>query len=456
MDSARKLRFVLGCMLLAAWAPGLKAAEEAEKLSLRPAHRSGEQSRVEIALQVGGDVKLVSDGKPKNLPMSVVANIKYDEQVLALNRSGLPNRSLRYYDEARAVIKVDKGGEKPSLEPRHSLIAVDKSDSSPAVLFSPAGALSREELDLIEVPGNTLVIDQLLPAESMGLGGSWKLKDQALADLLALEAVSWTDVEAMLASVSDGVAHVSAAGNVSGAVGGVSTEIELKIKYRFDLKTRRIAYLALLIKEKRSVGHVGPGLDTVAKVIVTIQPIAASDKLTAATLEQVPDKITPELSQLSYASQGGKFRFNHDRRWYLTSDDAKLSIWRMLDRGELVAQCNMSALSSAKKPITLAEFQRDVQTSLGKNFGQFVKASQSTNDAGYTVLRLVVHGSVSQLPIEWIYYLIHDENGQGVSLAFTFEQDLAPRFADADRSLVSGLRMSEAASSTAARPTQAK
>jgi len=456
MDSTRNLRYFLVLTLLTVLTNGLNAAAVAEKLSLRPTHRAGEQSRVEIALQVGGDVKLVTDGNAKNLPMSVVANIKYEEHVLALNRAGFPNRSLRHYDEARAVIKVDKGGEKPSLQPGHSLIAVDKSDSSSAVLYCPGGPLAREELDLIEVPGNTLVIDQLLPTEPLGLGDSWKLKDQALADLLALEAVSWTDVEGMLASVADGMAHVSAAGNVSGAVGGVSTEIELKIKYRFDLKTRRIAYLALLIKEKRSVGHVGPGLDTVAKVILTIQPISGSARLTAAALQQVPEKVTPELSQLSYASQGGKFRFKHDRRWYLTSDDAKLSIWRMLDRGELVAQCNMSALSGSKKPITLAEFQRDVQTSLGKNFGQFVKASQSTNDAGYTVLRLVVHGTVSQLPIEWIYYLIHDENGQGVSLAFTFEQDLAPRFADADRSLVSGLRIAEAANSTAARPTKAK
>ena len=62
--------------------------------------------------------------------MSVVANIKYDEQLLALDRAGLPNRSLRYYDEARAVIKVDKGGEKPNLDPRHRLIAVDKSESA--------------------------------------------------------------------------------------------------------------------------------------------------------------------------------------------------------------------------------------------------------------------------------------------------------------------------------------
>ena len=53
MDSARKLRFVLCWTLLTASAPGLMAAEVAEKLSLRPTHRSGEQSHVEIALQVG-------------------------------------------------------------------------------------------------------------------------------------------------------------------------------------------------------------------------------------------------------------------------------------------------------------------------------------------------------------------------------------------------------------------
>ena len=45
---------------------------------------------------------------------------------------------------------------------------------------------------------------------------------------------------------------------------------------------------------------------------------------------------------------------------------------------------------------------------------------KTTNEAGYTVLRLVVHGTVSQLPIEWIYYLIEDDKGQGVSLAFTY------------------------------------
>ena len=49
--------------------------------------------------------------------MSVVANLKYDEQLLAVDRPQSANAaSLRYYDDSRAVIKVDKGGEKPTLD----------------------------------------------------------------------------------------------------------------------------------------------------------------------------------------------------------------------------------------------------------------------------------------------------------------------------------------------------
>src|SRR5262249_25535650 len=156
---------------------------------------------------------------------------------------------------------------------------------------------------------------------------------------------------------ADGVAEIAAAGSVSGAVGGVSTEIELKIKFRFDIKAERISFLALLVKEKRAVGHIGPGLDTVAKLIVNITPAGRSEFLTADVLRELPRRSTPDLTHLAYASRGGQFRFDYDRRWYLTSDDAKLAVLRLLDRGELVAQCNVSALATGKKekaPLTLA------------------------------------------------------------------------------------------------------
>ena len=120
-----------------------------------------------------------------------------------------------------------------------------------------------------------------------------------------------------------------------------------------------------------------------------------------------------------------------------------------------MAQCNVAALPGGQtKPISLAEFQQDVQQTLGKQFGQFTNASESTNEAGCTVLRVVARGTVSQLPIQWIYYLIADPKNQRVSLAFTLEQSLEDRFEHADRELVTALRLSEPPAPTAARATR--
>ncbi len=458
MDSRRALPslLVLASLLLAA-CPPLMAEQPAAAYALKSARQTGELTRVEIGLQVGGDLKLVTDGKPNVLPMSVVANFDYDERLLAKDASGRPSQSIRFYNMARAAIKVDKGGERPTLDPEHRLIRVDKPQKTAAVLLCPAGPLKREELDLVDMPGNTLLVDDLLPAKSVALGESWKLSDEALAGVLGIEAVNWTDVQSVLGEVVEGVADIAAAGSVSGAVGGVATEIELKAKYKFDLKLKRITFLALLIKEKRVIGHIGPGLDTVAKLVIKISPISESEHLNSKAVADLSKPLTPELSQLSYSAPSGGFQFQYDRRWYLTSDDPKMAVLRLMDRGELVAQCNMSALPvDPKKTIALSEFQNDVKKSLGKNFGQFASASETTNKAGCKVFRVVAHGTVSQLPISWVYYLIANEKGQRVTLSFTYEQTLEERFAQADRLLVGQVRLTDSPVPTAARATTTK
>jgi hypothetical protein len=128
----------------------------------------------------------------------------------------------------------------------------------------------------------------------------------------------------------------------------------------------------------------------------------------------------------------------------------------MVDRGELVAQCNISPLPKLEKAIPLAEFQRDVQRTLGKNFGQFVNAGQTINESGYAVFRVVVHGDVGGLPIEWIYYLVQDRAGHRVSLAFTLEQSLSERFATTDKAMVAALALTEPPAPTAAKPAVTK
>jgi hypothetical protein len=458
MDSSRKVRVLaLFCLLFAPEALAAPAAQSGDKHTLSARHEAGELVRVELAMQVGGDVKMVGDkGEAHTLPMSVLANLRYDEAVLALNKSGRPVRSVRHYDDTRAVIKIDKGGEKPSVDPARRLIIAERAEGAPCKLYCPRARLKREELDLVDLPGGTLVLDDLLAGKEVALGESWKLADETLAALLCLDAVGWSDVECMLAEVKDQVADVAAGGNVSGAIGGISTDIELKIKYKFDLAARRMTNFAMLIKEKRAVGHIGPGLDTVAKVLVKITPISASPTLSADVIRAVPRASTPELLALDYTPGSGLFRFDYDRRWYVTGDEPKLAVLRLVDRGELVAQCNVSALPEVKKPVTLAEFQHDIEQALGKNFGQFTSAGQTTSATGYAVYRVGVQGTVGQLPIEWIYYLVQDQKGHRVSLAFTFQESLRERFAAADRGMIDALRLTEPPAPTAARAATAR
>lgn len=459
MDSRRTVAlFSLLLLLIGAANPAGAAAQTGEKHLLSAQHRAGELARVQIALQVGGDLKLVdSQGKASDLPMSVVANLAYDEATLAVAPDGKPSRSARYYDDVRAVIKIAKGGEKPTLDISRRLIMAARKPDEAAQLYCPTSPLKREELDLIDVPGSSLVFDDVLPAEPVAKGESWKVTDKTLAALLSLDAVSWCDASGILGDITaEGVGDIAVGGTINAAVAGIGTEIELKIKIKFDTKARQIRQFAMLVKENRAVGHIGPGLDTVAKVIVNVSPIPHSQHLTAAVLEKLPAEAPAEVLALGHEPRGGQYRMQYDRRWFVTEDEPKLTVLRLVDRGELVAQCNISPLPKLEKPIPLAEYQRDVERSLGKSFGKFVSAGQTINEAGYAVFRVVVHGEVGGLPIEWIYYLVQDRSGRRVSLAFTLEQSLSERFAETDRELVATIALTDPPTPTAAKPVEKK
>lgn len=459
MDSSRTVALFSFLLLLAVAAnPAGAAAQTGEKHLLSAQHRPGELARVQIALQVGGDLKLIDNkGKSSELPMSVVANLAYDESLLAVAPDGKPSRSVRYYDDVRAVIKIAEGGEKPSLDASRRLIVAERQPGEATQLHSPGSPLKREELDLIDVPGSSLVIDDLLPTEPVAKGESWKVSDKTLAALLSLDAVSWSDASGILGDITaDGLADIAVGGTLNAAVAGISTEIVLKVKIKFDTRSRQVRQFAMLAKENRAVGHIGPGLDTVAKVIVDIKPLTQSQHLTAAELAKLPKQSPAELLALGYEPRGGQYQMQYDRRWFVTEDEPKLTVLRLVDRGELVAQCNISPLPKLEKPIPLAEFQRDVERTLGKSFGKFVSAGQTINEAGYAVFRVVVHGDVGGMPIEWIYYLVQERSGKRVSLSFTLEQRLSERFAETDRELVAAITLTDPPTPTAAKPVEKK
>ncbi len=105
-----------------------------------------------------------------------------------------------------------------------------------AQLFSPRGPLTRDELDLVDLPANTLLLDQLLPQKAVSPGDRWQHSDNLLAMLLGLDAISQSDVYSELKEVDATAARMEFEGHVEGAIGGVSTELKIKGRYKFHLE----------------------------------------------------------------------------------------------------------------------------------------------------------------------------------------------------------------------------
>ena len=420
-------------------------AAETRTWSLRPERSLMTVNRVASSVEVGGDLTIVKENKVNPLKLEVVANLDYDERVFdAQNADQGPWHSIRHYRRADAAIRIANDVIKPTLTSNRRLVGV-KVEGANVTMFCPDGQLSRDELDLVDLQGNSLLLDRLLPLEPVSIGDTWEHSDDLVAALLRLDATSSCDVAGKLVSVKDRVALVETAGRVSGAASGVSTEIQLKAKCQFNLDTKRIVWFGLLIQEKRSVGHVGPGLDVVARIQMTISQVDDSQELSNQALQGVTLTPDEKLTRLSYESAAGGWQFANDRRWFITSDEADKAVLRMIDRGELVAQCNVSSLPvvDAGKLIGLTKFQEDIKRGLGESFGQFVSAAERPNEADYRVLHVIVDGEASEVPIRWIYHLLADAQGRQVVFVFIVEGDLIERFGRADEDLIKTVRLTD-------------
>lgn len=423
-----------------------QAQSPTDSYTFRSQRAVGCMDQIEAALDLSGDQKVVEDSKVQRYKTSVLANLLYHERTLELASDGkLASRSIRYYDKASAAIQVGSEAMKPALRDERRLVGVSI-EGEKVVLFSPRGSLTREELDLVDLLGNSLLVDRLLPDKPVRVGDKWEHSRELLTVLLGLDAVSEVDASSTLLTVTDDRARFEMNGRVSGAVGGVTTEIELKAKYHFDRKANRVSWFGLLVKENRSVGHIGPGLEVTARLQMKIVPGSQATSLTDESLVGLPLKPTPELIQLTYESPQGGWMFLHDRQWYVTADDPKQAVLRMVDQGEFVAQCKISSMPNATgtKELTLPAFQEDIKHGLDKSFKQFVEAGQSANEHGYRVYRVVVEGEASDLPIRWIYYYVADKYGRQVVLAFTVEGRLMEAFGKSDERLLSALNLTDA------------
>jgi hypothetical protein len=444
------MRASLSALVLLASLLSGGAANSAEQIDLSPAKTRSTASRVTIDLTAGGhtlvraateDEKQASEQK---LPMSVAAKIEYDERSLPPNET--QNRSLvavRHYRNAEAVLKAGESGRTPRLADDRRLIAVEISDGDCTDLYSPNGPLLREQLDLIDIVGNSAITDRLLPSYPVANGDTWAHDASLMCAFLALDSVAVCEVQSVLDEHNANFAKVRLAGVVHGMADGAATELDVRALYLFDRRQQRVTKLNLAVREKRSIGGATPGLDAVAKLQMNIEPIESSPELSDAAVAKVAGaERVPSQSVLYEAAPLG-FRIRHDRQWFVTSEQRESITFRRVDRGDLVAQCTLTMLppKSAGRQVSLEQFQKDMTYSLGKNFGELVSSRQWQNAAGHYCFEVVARGMVEEVPVEWHYFLVAPESGHRVSVAVTIEKPMIERAGEFDRELVESLQL---------------
>ncbi len=410
-----------------------------DPLTLQTECHKGDITRVAINLEVDGQLTLTADGKPETLPMRVAAKFAYDEMRLDDCTSRVNRRSARFYTAVQAEFRIAKQSIIPQLREDRRLLLAEESGTG-IVISSASGPLTREELDLVDIPGNTLMADCLLPEGEVKVGSSWKPSDKPLAKLLGIDVISRNDLQCVLKEVTDSAAKFNLTGSIAGAATGVATEMDLEGEATFDTDEDRLVSIQLRIKERRSAGHVSPAVDVTARLTIELASVDESEHLPDELIKHLPE-TAKTAAPLSLRPQSGSYEVLYDRRWHITRDEPSVTVLRLIDRGELIAQCNISPLTNAPadKPTTTEDFQADIQKALDKHFGSFDSVSSSTTSSGLKVLKAVVSGKVSDLPIEWRYYLIADDQGRRIAATFTMETGLVERFAELDAQIIESL-----------------
>lgn len=407
--------------------------------------KAGQASQVTVSLEVGGElIARDQQGQEDRLPLSVAAQLAYDEQLVAWWADAeMSSRSLRRYSQATATLKTDEAAQTLDL-PEGNRLIVARADRTAATLNGLEGRLTRREFDLLNVVGNSLAIDRLLPDKDFKEGEGWDHDAATMGVLLDMDHVAVCEVRSVVVGEANRQVQVRMAGTVHGTIDGAASEMDLRGAYLFHLDQGRITKFNLAIKELRKPADVTAGLDVVAKLSLVAAPwTGKTPPFDEAQVDRARRLANDELDELIVAAPERGYRFRHNSAWYATAEHRELMSLRLLDAGDMIAHCNITTLPMrpADKPQTLQQFEADVAQSLGDKLQEVEAATEWSNEAGHQCLGVIGIGEVDGAPVQWRHYYVAADGRRPVTVSVTLEQSLVERFADADRSIVESMTL---------------
>jgi hypothetical protein len=429
---------ILGSVVLVL---GVARTAVAQTYPLVETPKAGDCFRIHHEMTLSGEIRVTREGKAVPLKLTATATHEFPERILRVGAGGLPQKSARVYETAKATISVGDGRSERTLRPERQL-QVAQRDQDQSLLYCPTGPLTREELELTGEHFDTLNLTGLLPGREVSIRQTWKLSNAVVQALCNFEGLTAQDLTCKLESVQDGLATVSVAGSASGIDTGALSKQTITATYRFDLARHRLTSLEWKQKDERDQGPVSPASTVEAITRLTRTAIEQPKGLDDVALISVPEEApTAPLLQLSYRDAKGRFAMLYDRSWQTVSETDAHVVLRLMDRGDFVAQVTITPWTPAEpgKHADPEAFAAAMAQTPGWDQDSILKKEELKLEDGLWGYSISAVGRMDGLKVLQNFYLVTSPSGAQVVLAFVMTEAQASKLGTRDLALVRGI-----------------
>jgi hypothetical protein len=434
---AWRLVGAVGLLLAAA------TAGRAQTVTLAEPVKAGDCFRVQIEMRLAGEMRIQKESQLKTIKLEARASHDYPERVLALGAGNAVEKAARVYETAKAVIGVGGDRTERALRPERRLLVAQRWKDQ-LLVYSPAGALYRDELELTSQHFDSLALTGVLPGKPVAVGDTWKVPSAVVQALCLFEGLTEQAVTGKLESVKDGVAAFALTGTASGIDGGALVKTTVEATGRFDLNAKRLVALDWKQKDDRGQGPVSPAAVVETTTTVRRRLIEQPEGLSDVALVSVPDKEPPApLLNLDYRDPKGRFSLLHGREWQTVAQTDEHVVMRLMDRGDFVAQLTVTPWTAAEKGKHMApeDFKKAMNETPGWTAETELQASEVPAEGGRWVYRYSVQGQMDSGPVLQNFYLVAGPGGEQVVLAFTLTPKQVEKLGARDLSVVTSLEV---------------
>ena len=424
-------------LLLALMLAGPAHGDE-RRLSLISADNPALGTKVKYSMNIAGRVMTPSPAGVQKFDLTSKGQFQFQQQRVNAKEAG-PGfvAGQRQFLSAGTETVVGEGHRTAvSLSPRRRQIRLYGS-SNQLQSYCAESPLTRNELDLIQMPFDPLAVRAVLPVTKVAVGEKWNTDSWVMPMLTGIETAIDQTATCTLKSADEATAVVQFSGSIKGAVRGSAASVTYSGELTLDRSTGLIKSFKGQQKEKRTAGPVSPGLDITANISWQQAPDAAYRPAVVGNVV-----ASPAESQLQFETTQGLI-LRHSREWHLFHQTGSVTMLRQLRNGELISQCNITTHITVppKQHTPDREFLNDVTAAIQKRRGEVIDEKTIRDDDQWRIRRIRTSGKTDEDVILWDHYLCSAASGKQFTILFSHSQSDNDQFASEADDLLATLQL---------------